>query len=146
MALALTDEQHHLAGAMAGFAARHTSMDQTRATLEAMSAGERPDFWEARVAQGWHAIYLSAEIGGQGGELADAACVMDTAGYALLPGPLLPTVIAGAIVLTAARGSAATAVTTDIARGATAVALLPDASSLSLNSFLTALATATPSE
>ncbi len=46
---------------------------------------------------GFHAVHLPEEIGGQGGTLIDTACVLEAAATALLPGPVLPTVTAGAI-------------------------------------------------
>ena len=55
------------------------------------------------VAQGFHAVHLPETAGGQGGSLADAACVIESAAMALLPGPLLPTVITGAVALSVDR-------------------------------------------
>ena len=130
MTVALTDEQHQLSEAMAGFAARHAPIEQTRAQADTLASGAPPDFWNALVTQGWHAVHLPEEVGGQGGELADVACVIDAAGYALLPGPLLPTVIAGAVAMAADPGPAVSALLAEIAGGATAAVVLPHASSL----------------
>ena len=46
-------------------------------------------------------MHLPEAVGGQGGSLVDAACVIEAAATALLPGPLLPTVITGAVALSA---------------------------------------------
>src|SRR6185436_2024413 len=113
-----------------GFAARHALMEQTRAQAETLAAGRPPEFWPELVAQGWQAVHLPEALGGQGGDLADAACVIDAAGYALLPGPLLPTVIAGAVAATAEPGPAVSALLRDIAAGSTAVVVLPEAGRL----------------
>ena len=131
MPVALTDEQIQLTDAMAGFAARYASMEQTRTHAVELGSGARPPCWPELVNQGWQAVHLPVDVGGQGGDLAAAACLLDAAGYALLPGALLPTVIAGAVVAAADDGPARTAVLTGIASGATAVALLPEAGVLS---------------
>ena len=95
---------------MAGFAARHALIGETRAQAETSAAGQPPDILAGElVAQGWQAVGLPESLGGQGGDLAEAACVIDAAGYALLPGPLLPTVIAGAVAATAEPGPAVSA-------------------------------------
>ncbi len=75
-------------------------------------------------------MHLPEVAGGQGGDLADAACVIDAAGYALLPGPLLTTVIAGAVAARAEPGPAVSALMGDIATGSTAVVVLPEAGQL----------------
>jgi alkylation response protein AidB-like acyl-CoA dehydrogenase len=130
VALALTDEQTQLSAAVLGFAQRHAPLTKTRAEFDGLAAGARPDFWAALVAQGFHAVNLPESCGGQGGDLLDAACVLDAAGYALLAGPLLPTMVAGAVAATAAPGSAVGALLADIAAGSTAVVVLPEAGQL----------------
>jgi alkylation response protein AidB-like acyl-CoA dehydrogenase len=124
--VALTDEQIQLTDSMAGFARRHGGLELTRSQFDAIAAGTRPGFWPTLVAQGLHAVHVPEEFGGQGGTLAEAACVIDAAGYGLLPGPLLPTVIAGAAVAAADTDRpSARAVLQAIAAGATAALLLP---------------------
>ena len=130
MALALTDEQTQLSEAMAGFALRNGPIAETRARADELAAGVRPAFWNTLVSQGFHAVHLPESVGGQGGELADAACVIDAAGYGLLPGPLLPTVIAGAVAMTAEPGPVVTGLLTDLAQGVTAAVVLPAAGQL----------------
>lgn len=127
MVVALTDEQIQLTDSMSGFAHRHQGLELTRSQFDAIASGQLPDFWPALVAQGLHAVHLPEACGGQGGTLADAACVIDAAGYGLLPGPLLPTVIAGAVVAAAAADTpAGRAVLAAIADGQTAALLLPE--------------------
>jgi alkylation response protein AidB-like acyl-CoA dehydrogenase len=122
--VALTDEQIQLTDSMAGFARRHGGLELTRSQFDAIAAGARPDFWPALVAQGLHAVHVPEQFGGQGGSLAEAACVIDAAGYGLLPGPLLPTMIVGAVAAAAADPTAATLLTA-IAAGKTAALVLP---------------------
>src|SRR4051812_33632264 len=124
MALAITIEQEQLAEAVTQFAARHAPIDKTRAAIDSIAAGELPTWWEEFTGNGFHAVHLSEEAGGQGGTLADTACVIEAAAAALLPGPLLSTVSASAVACLA-DDSAATLVA-DLAVGATAVVVLPE--------------------
>ncbi|KAA0100539.1 acyl-CoA dehydrogenase [Mycolicibacterium sp. P1-5] len=124
MALAITIEQEQLAEAITQFAARHAPIDKTRAALDSISAGELPTWWEEFTANGFHAVHLSEEAGGQGGTLADTACVIEAAAAALLPGPLLSTVSASAVA-SLADGSGA-ALVAALGGGATAVVVLPE--------------------
>jgi alkylation response protein AidB-like acyl-CoA dehydrogenase len=124
MTLPITIEQEQLAQAVTQFAARHAPIDKTRAALDSIAAGELPTWWEEFTANGFHAVHLPEGAGGQGGTLADTACVIEAAAAALLPGPLLSTVSASAVA-SLADDSAATLVA-DLAGGATAVVVLPE--------------------
>ena len=70
-------------------------------------------------------MHLPEHLGGQGGRLIDAACVLESAAKALLPGPLLPTVTAGAVALLADTAPAAEALVRALASGAPAAVVLP---------------------
>lgn len=124
MALAITTEQEDLAEAVTQFAARHAPIDKTRAARDSIAAGELPTWWEEFTANGFHAVHIADDAGGQGGTLADMACVIEAAAAALLPGPLLSTASASAVA-TLADDSAATLIA-DLAAGATAVVVLPE--------------------
>ena len=97
MALAITAEQEQLVDAVSRFASRHAPIDKTRASFDSIAAGELPPWWKEFVARGFHAVHLPENVGGQGGSLADMACVVEAAAAALLPGPLLSTAIASAV-------------------------------------------------
>ena len=131
MPLALTDEQTALTAAVAGFIDRHAPRTATRPLFDAWACGERPAFWNALVAQGFHAVHLPETVGGGGGGLVEAACVLDAAGHALLPGPLLQTVIAGAVVATSQPSTARDEFLEDIAAGTRAAVVAPEAGQLS---------------
>ncbi|ODR26430.1 acyl-CoA dehydrogenase [Mycolicibacterium porcinum] len=118
--IALTPEQQQLSAAVAQFAARHAPIDATRAGLDELAAGQLPSWWGALVDNGFHAVHLPEAVGGQGGGLADMACVLEAAGAALLPGPLLTTAIAGAAVASQ-QSPAAQTLLKELAEGATAV-------------------------
>ena len=126
MSLGLTPEQQHLGEAVSQFAARHAPIAATRESFDALAAGKLPDWWDALVANGFHAVHLPEELGGQGGTLSDAACVLESAGKTLLPGPLLPSVATGAVALLAEPAPGAEALIRDLASGAPAAIVLPD--------------------
>ncbi|MBB3601156.1 alkylation response protein AidB-like acyl-CoA dehydrogenase [Mycolicibacterium sp. BK556] len=128
MALAITIEQEQLAEAVTQFAARHAPIDKTRAALDSIAAGELPTWWEEFTANGFHAVHLPEEAGGQGGTLADMACVIEAAAAALLPGPLLSTAAASAVAALA--DDSAAALVADLAGGATAAVVLPEDSTV----------------
>ena len=130
MVMALSDEQIQITDAVTRFTERHATLEQLRPHFEACAAGELPPFWTELVAQGWQAVQVPEEFGGQGGELADAACVLDAAGYGLLAGPLLPTLITGAVAAAADPGPAAHRLLRSIAEGRPAVTVAPDAGRL----------------
>ena len=101
MPLAITEEQHQLADAVREFAARHAPIAQSRSEFATIAAGQLPTWWQEFVDTGFHAVHLPEKFGGQGGSLADMACVVEAAAAALLPGPWLCTATAGAVALSA---------------------------------------------
>src|ERR1700751_4624469 len=124
MAFAITAEQQQLVDAVSRFATRHAPIDKTRAAFDSIAAGELPSWWAQFVVQGFHAVPLPVDIGGQGGSLVDMACVVEAAAAALLPGPLLSTVTASAVASLA--DASAKPLLTELAEGATAVVILPE--------------------
>lgn len=128
MSLALTPEQRELSDSMAQFAARRAPVAATRESFDLLAEGHLPSWWEEFAANGFHAVHLPEDYGGQGGTLLDAACVLEAAGKASLPGPLLPTVATGAVALLAEPTKAAEALLTRLAEGQAATLALPTAS------------------
>ncbi len=126
MTLGLTPEQQDLSDAVGKFAERHAPIAATRDSFGALASGQLPEWWDTLVANGFHAVHLPEYLGGQGGRLIDAACVLESAAKALLPGPLLPTVTAGAVALLADPTPAAEALLRDLASGVPAAVSLPD--------------------
>lgn len=125
VSVGLTAEQQELCAAVGQFAARHAPVAATRDSLDALAAGKMPDWWEALVDNGFHAVHLPEEVGGQGGRLVDGACVLEAAATALLAGPLLPTVATGAVALSADRTPMAESLLRELAAGAPAAVILP---------------------
>jgi alkylation response protein AidB-like acyl-CoA dehydrogenase len=130
MPLAITEEQQQLAVAVGQFAERHSPVAKTRTMFDAIASGELPPWWQEFVALGFHAVHLPDEVGGQGGTLMDMACVLEAAATALLPGPWLSTVTAGAVAMTSddatTDATAAVSLLKDLAAGATAAVVLPE--------------------
>ena len=123
--IALTPEQQQLSAAVGQFAARHAPIDATRAGSGDLADGRLPSWWDALTDNGFHAVHLPEAVGGQGGGLEDMACVLEAAGSALLPGPLLTTAITGAAVAPL-EGVAAATLLKEIAAGAPAAVLSGD--------------------
>ena len=129
MPLALSEEQHQLADAVREFAARHAPIDKIRSEFGTIAAGQLPPWWQEFVDTGFHAVHLPERFGGQGGSLADMACVVEAAAAALLPGPWLCTATAGAVALSgdiADDDAVGVSLLRDLATGATACVVLPD--------------------
>lgn len=126
MPVGVTDEQRELAEAVAAFASRHAPLDKTRASLDALAAGELPQWWDEFVANGFHAVHLADDVGGQGGTLADTACVVEAAATALLPGVVTATVVAGAVATLADDTPAARRVLGRLAAGTPAAVVHTD--------------------
>ena len=128
MPLALTPEQVQLAESVTRFAARHAPIDEVRAASGSLTDGVLPEWWEDMVTNGFHAVHLPEDVGGQGGRLADLACVIEASATALLPGPLLSTTIASAVVAIAEKSDNTASLLKDLAAGSTAALVLPDTS------------------
>lgn len=132
MTVALTPEQRDLAGAVAQFAARRAPIASTRAAFDALAQGRLPTWWDEFTTNGFHAVHLPERYGGQGGELLDAACVLEAAGKMALAGPLLPTVTAGAVALLADPSPTTDALLTRLATGVPGALVLPQDGNLSV--------------
>lgn len=118
--IGLTPEQAQLAAAVSDFAARHAPIDKTRAAFGSLTSGSLPEWWDRFTAHGFHAVHLPELRGGGGGSVTDAACVLESAATAMLPGPVLATVIAGAVATLADDQPAARDLLSRLAGGAPA--------------------------
>ncbi|BDX34942.1 acyl-CoA dehydrogenase [Mycobacterium antarcticum] len=125
MAIALTEDHQALAESVTGFAARHTPTATTRDALDHLAAGVEQPFWAELVRQALHAVHIPEEFGGQGGGFEELAVVIEAAGAAMLPGPLLPTVLASSVVALGGEGAARDVLLRAFAEGATGAVVPP---------------------
>jgi 3-oxochol-4-en-24-oyl-CoA dehydrogenase len=105
MALALTEEHLALAESVRGWAGRAAPTEVIRAAVAAGDGGAalyRGTLRPALAAQGLLGLHLPESLGGQGYGLPELAIAVEELGRSLLPGAFLPTVLASAILHSAA--------------------------------------------
>jgi alkylation response protein AidB-like acyl-CoA dehydrogenase len=97
MAMAITEEQRAVQRAVSDATLRAGTIG----TVRAMAAGA-PDAWRAHWPElaglGLFGIALPEELGGAGSGLDDQCAALEQAAFALVPGPVLPTVLAGLLL------------------------------------------------
>src|SRR5690242_20911541 len=90
----MTEERQMLAETVAALVAKHAGPAAVRAAMES-DRGYDESLWQLLCEQvGAAALVVPEELGGAGGELADAAAVLEELGKALVPTPLLGTTLA----------------------------------------------------
>src|SRR5579863_8541644 len=84
-----------------------------------------PPFWDELVRQGWLGIHVPEEYGGQGFGLLELAVVVEEMARAVMPGPVVPTMLAAAVVMAGADDAPRKALLASMVDGSapTAVAL-----------------------
>ncbi|MPY96461.1 MAG: acyl-CoA dehydrogenase [Actinophytocola sp.] len=91
MPIAITDTQRALADAIRDWAERSRPVDAAR-------AGDPERTWEGLSDIGLFGIAVPDDLGGAGATLADAAAGLEAAAEALVPGPVLSTMLAAVIL------------------------------------------------
>ena len=102
MSIAINEDHVALAGTVADFLTKHSSLAAARALLDG-APDALPDCWTDLAALGWLGLHLPEDVGGSGFGLEELVIVVEETGRKLLPGPFVPTVIASATI--AAAGS-----------------------------------------
>ncbi|HTX97264.1 MAG TPA: acyl-CoA dehydrogenase family protein [Mycobacterium sp.] len=121
----MTDEREMLGETVADLVAKHASPAAVRAAMGS-DPGYDKSLWQLLCEQvGAAALVIPEEFGGAGGELADAATVLQELGQALVPSPLLGTALAELALLAAPEPDAATL--ERLAEGSSIGALVLDA-------------------
>lgn len=123
--MSTTEERELLRETVAALVAKHAGPAAVRAAMES-DRGYDESLWQLLCEQvGAAALVIPEELGGAGGELADAAAVLQELGRALVPSPLLGTTLAELALLSATEPDAATLEA--LAEGASIGALVLDA-------------------
>ncbi|MGO8873077.1 MAG: acyl-CoA dehydrogenase [Acidimicrobiales bacterium] len=97
MPIALSDEHEEQRRSAKRWLAAHCPPSVPRALLDAEVEDLQP-VWKELAAQRWLGIHLPEELGGEGFGLFELAVLLEETGWALTPGPLLPTVVTSALV------------------------------------------------
>jgi alkylation response protein AidB-like acyl-CoA dehydrogenase len=104
----MTEERRMLRDTVAALVAKHAEPAAVRAAMES-DRGYDESLWQLLCEQvGAAALLIPEEFGGAGGELADAATVLQELGRALVPSPLLGTTLAELALLAAPEPDAET--------------------------------------
>ena len=121
MSIAISDDHRALAGTVSDFLAKNHALAANRELLEAPEEG-RPAFWSDLADLGWLGLHIPEEHGGSGFGLAELAVVTEEMGRAAAPGPFVPTVIASAVLVSAAGADLQERLLPGLATGATSAA------------------------
>ncbi len=96
MPIPLTDEHEELRRSAGRFLGTHSGPEVARALLDA-EVEELQPVWTAMAGEGWPGLHLPEAHGGQGFGLMELAVVLEETGWAVTPGPLLPTAAVSAL-------------------------------------------------
>ena len=97
MQFGLSESQQILKDTARKFFAGECPMAHARKLMETETAHD-PALWRKLCEQGFIGIIFPEEYGGMGLGKVELALLMEEAGYALLPGPLFSTLMAGAVI------------------------------------------------
>ena len=121
----MSEERQMLRETVAALVAKHADPAAVRAAMES-ERGYDESLWQLLCEQvGAAALVIPEELGGAGGELADAATVLQELGRALVPSPLLGTTLAELALLAAPQPDAE--ILAGLAEGSSIGALVLDA-------------------
>jgi alkylation response protein AidB-like acyl-CoA dehydrogenase len=95
--IALSAEHEALRLSARRWLTSHCPPSVPRALLDA-EVEELQPVWAGVATQGWLGLHLPEEFGGQGFGLFELAVILEETGWSVLPGPLLPTVAASALL------------------------------------------------
>jgi alkylation response protein AidB-like acyl-CoA dehydrogenase len=122
MPIAISDEHEEQRATVRRWLESHCPPSVPRTLLDAEGEELQP-IWKELAATGWLGIHLPEERGGEGFGLLELAVVLEETGRALVPGPLLPTVAASALISEAAKSEQAALLLPGLIDGSTPAAL-----------------------
>ena len=96
MSIAITEEQLAIQGSLREVSTRAGMLDCVR--IMETRPGEWAAHWPALAALGLFAVTVPERLGGIGGSLVDQAAALEQAAEDLVPGPVLPTVLATLLI------------------------------------------------
>ncbi|MGH9019184.1 MAG: acyl-CoA dehydrogenase family protein, partial [Acidimicrobiales bacterium] len=97
MAIGIGEDHEELRRTVRRWLETRCPPDVPRALLDAETE-TLPPFWHALAAQGWLGIHVPEEYGGQGFGLMELAVVVEELARAAIPGPVLSTMLAAAVL------------------------------------------------
>jgi len=97
MAIGITEEHVALHDTVRGWGDRHCAPAVPRAVLDA-DTEPLPRFWGELAEQGWLGLHVDAAYGGSGYGVGELVVVLEELGRCVAPGPVLPTVLAAAVI------------------------------------------------
>ena len=122
MAIAISEEHRELAGTARSFLRDRGARAANRALLDAEKE-TLPDFWTGFAGLGLLGLHLPEEHGGGGAGLPELVVVAEELGRAAAPGPMLPTMIASAVIAASGTGEQRARLLPGLASGAAPAAL-----------------------
>jgi alkylation response protein AidB-like acyl-CoA dehydrogenase len=130
LSIAVTPEHEQLATSVRRWTERHAPPEVARATYEADDRTGRPEFWPALAEQGLLGLHLDEEFGGSGAGMVELAVVCEQLGRALVPGPIVPTMLGSVLVQRVGARALAKELLPKVADGRVTMAVSLDADDL----------------
>ncbi len=127
MSIAITDDHRALAETASSFLTKRDALAAARELLDAPDE-PRPALWDELVSLGWLGLHLPEEFGGSGYGMEELVVVVEETGRTVTPGPLVPTVIASAVIDATADDALRARLLPGLADGSVAGAVALDAS------------------
>lgn len=118
MPIGVSEEHEELRRGLRRWTERHCPSEVVRARLDDDDES-LPPFWGDIVEQGWLAIAVGEELGGQGFGILELAVVAEELGRVVAPGPFVPTALAASVIARGAEGTQAKALLGPLVDGAT---------------------------
>src|SRR5262249_15215308 len=100
MNFSLTEDQRMLVEAAQGFTRKQSPVTRMR-KLRDDPIGWSPDVWRQMGELGWLGLGFPEAVGGVGGKFVDLALLLEQLGAALVPEPIVPSLVAGMAILKA---------------------------------------------
>lgn len=97
MPIAITSEHQDLADSVRSLLTRAVPSELLHAAMD-NPIENPPPYWRAAAEQGLAGVHLAEQVGGQGFGILELAVVLAEFGYAAVPGPFVPSAIAGALI------------------------------------------------